>query len=263
MAAHICKIGGLRKHGVNRSSLENLPVVTIITVVYNGEKFLEETIKSVINQTYSNIEYIIIDGRSNDRTLEIISKYDDHIDFWISEEDKGIYDAMNKGLKFATGKLIGILNSDDWYMSNTIEKVVDVYLKSDKSSIIHGILKIWTNTLFFGVHGRSDLFFPEQFPPHPTCFVPRRVYEMIGNFDIQFRSAADYDFLIRCKLGGVGFIFIESVLTNFRSGGCSTRRFTSETEKIQHKYGYRTNFSYRMKILFVFIKNCFMKRNGF
>ena len=113
------------------------PLVSIITVVFNGERFIEKTINSVISQTYKNIEYIIIDGGSTDKTLDIIRQYEDRIDYWISEPDNGIYNAMNKGIKLSRGKLIGLINSDDWYMENAVETVVARYLaNSDRANII-------------------------------------------------------------------------------------------------------------------------------
>src|SRR4051812_41105410 len=95
---------------------DKLPLISVITVVYNGAATLERTIKSVLKQTYKNIQYIIIDGRSNDGTIDIIKKYEKYISYWVSEPDKGIYDAMNKGVAAATGTLVGILNSDDYYV---------------------------------------------------------------------------------------------------------------------------------------------------
>ena len=107
--------GGLRTQCYFKNSLENKPLVTIITVVFNGEAYLEETIQSVINQTYDNVEYIIIDGGSTDGTLDIIKKYENQIDYWISEKDHGIYDAFNKGISLAQGTLVGIQNADDYF----------------------------------------------------------------------------------------------------------------------------------------------------
>lgn len=103
------------------------PLISIITVVYNGEKYLEQTIQSVINQTYKNIEYIVIDGGSTDGTLDIIKKYEEHISYWVSESDKGLYDAMNKGIGVAKGELIGMINSDDWYELEAVEIMAEAY----------------------------------------------------------------------------------------------------------------------------------------
>jgi glycosyltransferase involved in cell wall biosynthesis len=134
--------GGLRTKGYYKKSYEDKPLISIVTVVYNGEKFLEETILSVINQTYDNIEYIIIDGGSNDGTIDIIKKYEDKIDYWISEKDKGIYDAMNKGIIKASGNLVNLLNAGDkLYDSIVIAEVVKSY-KPD-------IKLIYGDTIFY------------------------------------------------------------------------------------------------------------------
>ena len=116
--------GGLRIKGYFKKSIQSKPLVTIITVVLNGEDYLEQTIKSVINQTYDNIEYIVIDGGSRDKTKDIIKLYDSVIDYWVSEEDKGISDAFNKGISLATGEIIGILNASDWYENDAVETIV-------------------------------------------------------------------------------------------------------------------------------------------
>ena len=116
--------GGLRTKGYFKRSYDEasalsdnspLPLVTIITVVFNGEKYLQQTIQSVINQTYDNVEYVVIDGGSTDGTVDIIRKYEDKIDYWVSEPDQGIYDAMNKGIQLAGGEIVGLINSDDCY----------------------------------------------------------------------------------------------------------------------------------------------------
>src|SRR5688500_14665300 len=106
------------------SLIENTPLVSVITVVYYGEKYIDAVIKSVLNQTYNYIEYIIIDGGSSDNTISIIKKYERQISFWVSENDEGISDAFNKGITKARGEIIGIINSDDWYEKDAVEKVV-------------------------------------------------------------------------------------------------------------------------------------------
>ena len=130
--------GGLRTKGITKQSQENQPLITVVTVVRNGEKTLEETILSVINQTYTNIEYIIVDGASTDGTLEIIKKYEDRIDYWISELDKGIYDAMNKGIDLVTGEWINFMNSGDYFAKNDVLEKVFVQKNWDGVDIIYG-----------------------------------------------------------------------------------------------------------------------------
>jgi len=123
--------GGLRTQGCFKTSLPNKPLITVITVIFNGEKFLEETIQSVINQTYDNVEYIIIDGGSTDGTLDIIRQYEHAIDYWISEKDSGMYDALAKGLQLATGHVLAYINAGDYYHKCCFEIVYECFSKSD------------------------------------------------------------------------------------------------------------------------------------
>ena len=109
--------GGLRMQGYYKKSYKDKPLISVVTVVYNGEKYLDQTIKSVLNQGYDNVEYIVIDGDSRDSTVDIIRKYEEHIDYWVSEPDAGIYDAMNKGASLCSGKYIAFLNADDWLIA--------------------------------------------------------------------------------------------------------------------------------------------------
>ena len=119
--------GGLRTKGYFKKPYEDKPLISIITVVYNGEKYLEETIQSVINQTYDNVEYIIIDGGSTDGTVDIIKKYEDQIDYWVSEKDTGMYNALNKGFSCAQGDYLGWLNADDTLFPNAFKDINTVF----------------------------------------------------------------------------------------------------------------------------------------
>ena len=136
--------GGLRKNLVKKISLPNKPLITIITVVFNGDKYLQETIDSIKKQNYKNYEYIIIDGGSTDKTLQIIKNNSSMIDYWISEKDEGIYDAFNKGLNLAKGDYIGIINSDDTYEANTLEILAKyIALYPDIDFIFGSVKKHW------------------------------------------------------------------------------------------------------------------------
>src|SRR5262245_19759519 len=147
----------------------NKPLVSIITVAYNADRFIEKTIQSVLSQTYSPIEYIIIDGGSTDNTADVIKKYADRIAYWYSEKDNGISDAFNKGLNKATGDIIGIINADDWYESDTIEKVVNNFGDSD---VTYGDLQIWKGTeKDFILKGDHTLLAREMTVNHPTVFI--------------------------------------------------------------------------------------------
>lgn len=211
--------GGSRIKGTKKRSEPGLPLVSIVTVVLNGEKYIEQTIKNVLEQTYPNIEYIIIDGASKDGTLKIIQKYDNQVDLWASEKDQGIYFAMNKGILLAKGELIGIVNADDYYSKNTVKLVVDAFLKTN-ADVLHGDILLITDK---ETRMKPDITKMDEQPSvfHPTCFVKRSVYNEIGMFDTQYRISSDYDFLLRCLKKNYKFHYIPEVLSHFRPGGMS------------------------------------------
>lgn len=215
--------------------------ISIITVVLNAESTIEQTIQSVITQKYADIEYIIIDGGSTDQTLSIIKKYEKRVAIMLSEPDNGIYDAMNKGIKLATGDVIGILNSDDWYEQDTISKVMQCFEQRD-TDIVYGDIRLWYEK------GRSadapkcetlDKIWQEMCINHPACFVKRYVYEKLGGFDISYSIAADYEFILRSYVKSTRFTYLPCMLTNFRMTGVSNKRFYEcgeEVYKISMKY---------------------------
>lgn len=216
------KQGGKRTIGIHKEKIEGKPLVTIITAVFNGEKHLENTIESVINQEYKNIEYIIIDGNSSDNTLEIIEKYDQKIDFWISEPDNGIYEAFNKGLLYATGDYIGFLNSDDWYEPNSIEKIVQEL--KPYPSIYCGNMNLCGSKdgVKIMIHkSRPDRLFQTMRIAHPATFVSRQIFDMIGIFSTDYKIAGDYDFFLRAKLRGFEIIVVDQIISNMLLGGIS------------------------------------------
>ena len=133
--------GGLRTKNIKKENSDTKPLITLITVVKNNQKFMEETILSVLKQKYSNYEYIVIDGGSTDRTLEIIKKYEDKIDFWVSENDEGIYDGFNKGLSYASGDLIGFVNSDDVLTDDALEILFKYYKQYPNVDFFFGSVK--------------------------------------------------------------------------------------------------------------------------
>lgn len=215
---------GLRTKGYFKNSYEDKPLVSIITVVFNGQKHLEQTIQSVINQTYDNVEYIIMDGGSTDGTLEIIEKYEDKIDYWVSEPDEGIYDAMNKGISLAQGDIIGLINSDDYYLSNTIKDIVKVMLESNVS-IIYGDINMLPrdsgSELKVRKSSAKKLLFGMSLN-HPATFVRRKIY-METRYDTAYKMAADYDFLLRNKITKKKFKYINRVLAVMRDDGKSVQ----------------------------------------
>jgi glycosyltransferase involved in cell wall biosynthesis len=176
--------------------------VSIITVCYNSSKTIENTILSVANQTYENIEYIIVDGNSTDNTCIIVKKHEDKIDKFISETDSGLYDAMNKGIILATGDLIGILNSDDTFYSNkTIEEIVTFHKRNDIEASVGNIIQHKEN-------GKSIRFYSSKYwnpqmlkigfmPPHPSIFLKRELFNKLGCYDLGYKIGADFELIIR------------------------------------------------------------------
>ncbi|MFW5795076.1 MAG: glycosyltransferase family 2 protein [Bacillota bacterium] len=217
------------------------PLVSIITVCYNSEKYIRDTIESVLNQTYDNIEYIIVDGDSNDNTLSIIKEYEPEFNGrmrWISEPDEGIYDAMNKGINMSKGDIIGLLNSDDWYELDTISKVVRTFNKKN-ADMVHGCMARYNfNDELDSIYGKrkSMLKFAEKAPyNHPTCFVKKNIYKDFGTFNNKYKIISDYDFMLKIfKSQKVEVVFINEILTNFRLVGV-----TSTTKKVPVKALYQ------------------------
>lgn len=177
--------------------------VSVITVTLNSESYLEDSIKSVISQNYKNIEYIIIDGKSTDSTLEIVEKYKQYIDIVISEHDKGIFDAMNKGINNSTGDIIAILNSDDYYSnSNVISTVVSEFEKHNSDSIFGNISIIDPITNKIRRKWRNNKYKRKNFkkgwhPAHPAFFVKKEIYNKFGIFNLKYKIAADYELMLR------------------------------------------------------------------
>ena len=226
--------GGLRIKGRFKQSSKKKPLISIITVVFNGKQHLEETIQSVLNQTYDNVEYIIIDGGSTDGTLDIIKKYEDKIDYWGSEKDNGISDAFNKGIAYASGEIIGIINSDDWYDIDALSYVAKVFLTHPECEVLCGSMKLYTEEVWRVLHSRPRLLWTGMTVVHPATFVRAKVYRSFGLFDVTLKYAMDYDLLLRFYTSSVKFFACEHyILSNMRSGGvANTHRIEAYNEVI-------------------------------
>lgn len=200
-----------------------LPLVSIITPTYNTTKYLERTIESVLGQDYPNIEYIMVDGGSTFETLSIIKKYESRIDKWLSETDRGIAHAFNKGVCLCNGEIIGILNSDDWYETDTVSRVVEVM---DCGDIFYGDVQYFDQGgpayLF---HSKHELLSRVMSIAHPSVFVKKSVYKNEGLYREEYRLAMDYEFLLRCFVNGLRFIRLEGVLANKQTGGVSDQKW--------------------------------------
>lgn len=233
------------------TTVSDLPKVSIITVCLNNAAFLEKTIQSVIRQTYPNKEYIIIDGGSADSTCEMIKKYEAHIQYWVSEPDRGISDAFNKGVGRATGDFIAFLNSDDQYLSQcSLQCLVEA---SNGVDVIYGGIKY------------QRAYKPERFPrqindasywlrdsiPHQATLTSRKMFEKIGRFDCRLKYAMDYDFY--CKGYSLGFRFkaLPELITLVGCNGISAREWKKQLDEI---YSLQDKMSFPFKRLFYYWK---------
>lgn len=223
--------------GFSFMSMRACPVVSIITIVYNGEKHIAETIRSVSGQTYRHIEYIIVDGGSTDNTLSIVERFREQVTCVISEKDRGISDAFNKGIRMAKGEIIGIINADDWYEKDAVEKVVP---RIEGYDVAYGDLQLWKDKeRDFIVKGNHHHLRNEMSVNHPTVFIRRQCYDRLGLFDEKYKCAMDYDLLLRLLTAGCRFVHVPEVLANMRWGGISDAQWKlgcRETLQIKNTY---------------------------
>lgn len=234
----------------NRDRKSGVPFFSIITVVRNGAPTIDRCIKSVSAQTFRDFEYLVVEGVSNDETLEIAKANCDSIDLLISEEDNGLYFAMNKALDQARGRFIGILNADDAYFPETLQTVWNLLKENLECGVIYGAME------YFNVPGKAFFIHSDELPRHmiyhPTCFVSRNAYERNGLFDTKYLVAADYDLMFRLFNGEEKFVGTELVLAKFSEGGISAKlRFRSmlETSEIQAKYNLESRLRKSIKLI--------------
>ena len=210
--------------------------ISIITVVYNNEKTIQDAMQSVLGQTYKNIEYVIIDGSSKDNTVNLIKEYKDQLGHFVSEKDNGLYDAMNKGIQACTGDVIGILNSDDLYQDSQVIAAVMEEFKNDKVlDIVYGDLVYVksndTNTIVRNWKSKEyykRFFENANVPPHPALFVRSKVYKEAGLFDLQFKLAADYELMLRMfKKHNFKSKYINRLIIKMRLGGATNQSYTN------------------------------------
>lgn len=204
--------------------------ITIVTVCFNSAATIRDTIESVLNQTYANIEYIIVDGGSTDHTMQIVCEYENRIAKIISEPDEGIYDAMNKGIGLATGDVIGILNSDDFYASfDVISAIVDGYDRIHTDIIFGDLIYIEPadSSKIVRIYNASG-FRPWMLrfgwmPPHPATFIKRSIYQSFGCYARDYKTAADYEMFVRLfLLNGISYFYLKKTIVRMRIGGVTT-----------------------------------------
>ena len=227
--------------------------ISLITACYNSGRTLRNTLESVLRQTYRDIEYIVIDGASQDDTLSIVREYEPRFDGrmrWVSEPDKGIYDAMNKGLALATGDVIGILNSDDFFTSDDVLERVSAAMEDKDVDAVYGdVHYVNDSNLSESVRYYSSKHFRRWqmrlgfIPAHPSFYCRRSVYEEHGTFNATYRVAADFELLLRLiYLHGIRTRYVPLDFVTMRTGGASTSGFKSYKKGLQeHLRAYREN----------------------
>jgi glycosyltransferase len=213
--------------------------ISIITATFNAKSTIEAAIKSVINQTHPHIEYIIVDGGSTDGTLDVIETYKPFIRHFVSEPDMGIYDALNKGIRMATGDVVGFLHADDLFDTDSTLEMVAKYFQDSKICAVYGdleyvnfqnpekVIRYWKSKAF-----TKALLKAGWMPPHPTLFVQRKIYNEIGGFNLKYKISADYDFVLRLFSNtNFAFMYIPSVITRMRVGGTSNKNLKNIIQK--------------------------------
>lgn len=250
---------------MKKQKCSNEPYISLITVSYNSEQTIKDTIESILNQNYEKIEYIIIDGLSVDSTVEIANSYKSkfnekgYLYTVISEADKGLYDAMNKGVEMAVGEIIGILNSDDFYVNdNVISNVVDMMVV-DQSDCLYADLefvdaKDTSKVVRIWKANRGEFQYGWN-PPHPTTFIRKEIYIKVGNYKISMPIAADYDLLYRVINSEIIKIsYLQESIVKMRHGGKSTSGIKSNIEGNREIYRSLKENGQRFKLVVIFMR---------
>jgi glycosyltransferase involved in cell wall biosynthesis len=213
--------------------------ISIITVAFNAQNTIDRCIDSVMRQKFNNIEYIVIDGGSTDNTIQIINRYKDKINIYISEPDKGIYDAMNKGIAMATGDIIGTLNADDFFNNDEVLQDVAVAFTEQKTSILYGdldyidlngkIIRKWRSGKY-----NSGMFNWGWMPPHPTFYCRRELFEQLGVYSLGYGSAADYELMLRfIHANKTNVFYLRKVMVKMVIGGVSNKSFNNRVKALR------------------------------
>ena len=247
--------------------------ISLITICYNSGKTITDTFDSVLCQTYESFEYIVVDGKSQDNTVQIIQEYEKRFANrgvpmnWVSEKDKGLYDAMNKGIRMATGDIIGILNSDDVLATPEAFSKIVAALERDNCDAVYSDLYVMDpetmtkpNRIFIAGQKNYKLGW---YPPHPTLYLKREIYEKYGLYETSYKIAADYDFMVRIMKSGVRMTYIPEVLVHMRAGGVSTlslkayKKSFDEAVEVLKKNGVKMPYSVNVLRTFVIFKQRF------
>lgn len=234
--------------------------ISLITATYNSAETVRDTLQSVLNQTFKGIDYIIIDGNSKDNTMDIVKEFEPKFEGrlrWVSEKDKGIYDAMNKGVRMAQGDIVGILNSDDFFASNDVlEKVNAAFTENPAIDGVYADVRYvdWDDTgktvrMFSGKDFTREKLCWGKMPPHPSFYVKRECYDKFGLYSLDYPICADYDMFVKMIwIGNINTLYINDVFVNMRSGGTSSngikvhRKIMRERMRCVREHNMPSNF---------------------
>lgn len=234
--------------------------ISLITATYNSAETLRDTMQSVLNQTFKNVDYIIVDGGSKDGTMDIVKEFEPLFEgrlLWVSEPDKGIYDAMNKGVRMAQGDIVGILNSDDFFASDKVlETVNNAFTKNPTIEGVYADVRYvdWKDTnktvrMFSGKDFKREKLCWGKMPPHPSFYVRRECYDKFGLYSLDYPICSDYDMFVKMIWeGNINTLYINDVFVNMRSGGTSSngikvhKKIIKERMKCVREHNLPSNF---------------------
>ncbi len=250
--------GGLRTQGYFKHSLPDKPLITVITVVFNGEKHLEETILSVINQTYDNVEYIIIDGGSTDGTLDIIRKYEYALDYWVSEKDSGIYDAWNKSVRLSLGQWISFLGADDIYLLTSLEKYSYFFKNKQQIEYISAKVNLVKNKKIIRSVGQEwnwNKFRKYMNVAHVGSLHSIDMFKRKGLFNSNLKIVGDYEFLLRFRKE-LNSAYLNEVTALMRVGGASDSSYNIfiETSAVKTIYSNKPFIIIKYEMINAYLK---------
>jgi glycosyltransferase involved in cell wall biosynthesis len=250
--------GGLRfTNDIKKNVYPNQPLVSVITVVKNGELTLKKTIQSVLSQTYKNIEYIIVDGASTDNTINIIRQYENKIDYWVSEADAGISDAFNKGINLSSGTWLNFINAGDQYINNKVIQQVSNFF--EKEYVITGFAKYGIKTIPERLISNNEKLHRKAKISHQASFIKRSVLTDIGYFNKDYKIRMDYDFWLRV-LKKYNFKMLNTILVNYDTHGISgqgnaTRLFYQEEERANFVNEVEGQYWINLLLKLIYIKD--------
>jgi glycosyltransferase involved in cell wall biosynthesis len=220
---------------LSQENVRILPLVSIITIVYNNAQYIRDAVQSVLSQGYPRLEYVVIDGGSTDGTVEIIEEYRDYISVFISEPDKGLYDALNKGIKNAAGDVIGILHSDDLFCNENVVSASIQQMRNTSSEFCFSDMVFIDDVsgkivrYYMAHYFKRWLFRIGWMPPHPTSFINKSLFDEFGLYSTEYKIVGDYDFFVRVFFGReINWTYLNLVSVKMRMGGASNSGFTSK-----------------------------------